>query len=86
MTSKTELMLMFQYDGQPAIKLDECLDHLGYSKVEANRYAGLNRLPIPTFRLRDSQKSPRMVHVKDLAAHIDNQHALAKLDWERMNT
>ena len=64
---------------------DECLDHLGYSKVEANRNAGLNRLPIPTFRLRDSQKSPRMVHLKDLAEHIDSQHAIALNDWRRMN-
>jgi len=85
MTNKTELMLMLRYDGSPTILLDQCLDQLGYSKVEANRHAGLNRLPIPTFRLRDSQKSPRMVHLKDLAEHIDSQHAIALKDWRRMN-
>ena len=85
MTSQTELMLLMKYDCSPIAKLEDCLEYIGYNKVEANRAASLDRLPIPTFRLRDSQKSPRMIHIKDLAAHIDSQREAATEDWKRMN-
>jgi hypothetical protein len=35
----------------------------------------LNRLPVPTFRLRDSQGAPLMVSVADLAALVEERHA-----------
>jgi len=45
--------------------------------------AGLNQLPIPTFRLNGSQKAPICVHVDDLAKHIDQERARAKEVWRK---
>ncbi|MDC9622661.1 pyocin activator PrtN family protein [Xenorhabdus sp. XENO-7] len=42
------------------------------------------KLGIPTYKLNDSQKSPRIVHVNDLAAHIDKQIEQASKELERI--
>ncbi|MDE9535682.1 pyocin activator PrtN family protein, partial [Xenorhabdus bovienii] len=42
------------------------------------------KLNIPTYKLNDSQKSPRVVHVNDLAAYIDKQREQASKELERM--
>ena len=85
MTSKTELMLLIKYDS-PVIKLNDCLGDLGLQKADANRQASENTLPVPTFRLRDSQKSPRLIHIKDLSAYIDERHEAAQKTWLSLNT
>jgi len=84
MTNKTELMLLLKYDS-PVVKLNDCLDELGLAKVDANRRASENSLPVPTFRMRESQKSPRLIHVEDLAAYIDEQHEAAQKTWLAIN-
>ncbi|HGX9884192.1 TPA: pyocin activator PrtN family protein [Klebsiella pneumoniae] len=33
----------------------------------------MGEIPIPTFRAAESQKAPRMIHIQDLADHIDAQ-------------
>ncbi len=54
------------------VRLDDiCESHFNLSKSVARRLAAQNKLPIPTFRLRDSQKAPLMVRKTDLAAHIN---------------
>ncbi|WP_086956491.1 pyocin activator PrtN family protein [Xenorhabdus innexi] len=50
----------------------------------AERKANEGKLKIPTYKLTDSQKSPRIVHVNDLAKYIDEQRALAVKEVERM--
>ncbi|WP_368666836.1 pyocin activator PrtN family protein [Xenorhabdus sp. PB62.4] len=39
---------------------------------------------MPTYKLNNSQKSPLIVHVNDLAAYIDKQRKLAAKKLERM--
>jgi|TARA_B110001469_G_scaffold106271_1_gene106025 hypothetical protein len=84
MINKTEVMLLMKYDS-PVIRLNDCLTELGLQKADANRRASEYSLPVPTFRMRDSQKSPRLIHIKDLAEYIDRQHQEAKETWIRVN-
>lgn len=39
----------------------------------ADRQATLGKLPFPTYRDTRSQKTPRLVHISDLAEWIDKQ-------------
>lgn len=52
--------------------------YLGMRPSTADKKAGAGQLPIPTFRIGDGQKSPRMVHVSDLAEFIDTRRKAAK--------
>jgi hypothetical protein len=69
--------------GAPVVPLASiCEQYFGLSPKAAQEHAALNKLPVPTFRLRESQKAPLMVHVRDLAQHIDDAHVGAKEHWE----
>lgn len=79
----TAFLLMAQYE-RTALPLNEISEeYFGLSPEEANRRAKLNRLPVPTFQLVQSQKSPRLVHIEDLAKHIDTQRSEARTSWEK---
>ena len=69
--------------GSPEIPLRDVVGMLGISMAEAQRRAARNELPVPTHRLADSQKAPLMVHIDDLAAHIDRCAAAARVSWGR---
>lgn len=51
----------------------------------ADRKAALGELPFPTYR-DNSQKSPRMVHISDLAEWIDKQRDEAKKELLQINS
>ena len=75
--NSTALMLMLQYGG-PTVELREICHLFGFKDPsEANRAASDGLLPVPTFKHRDSQKSPRLIHVEDLAQHIEQQRQQA---------
>lgn len=85
MQSQTLWMLMAEYHG-PTAPLADCLKHLGYGTIgEANRAALDEKLPVPTFRPRNSQRAARMVHLTDLAQHIDNEREKALASWRAAN-
>lgn len=78
----TEIQLLALHK-RVAVRLDEISEHyLGLSPMVARQRAALHQLPFPTFRINGSAKSPLMVRVADLAAHIDKQHASAEKKWE----
>nr|WP_294351365.1 pyocin activator PrtN family protein [Providencia sp.] len=52
----------------------------------ADKKATLGELPFPTYRDDNSQKSPRMVHVYDLAEWIDKQRDCAKKELYAINS
>jgi len=70
------LMAEFETSTIPLATIAE--RYLGMRPVTADKKAGCGELPIPTFRMDNSQKCPRMVHVSDLAEFIDNQRKAAK--------
>lgn len=78
----TELTLLALHRS-PAIRLDSiCTAYMNLTPKRAEVLASLNTLGIPTFRMRDSQKAPRLVLVSDLAAFMDERSAKAREQWE----
>lgn len=74
----TVFLLMAEF-GTSTIPLAQIAErYLGMKPSTADKKAGAGDLPIPTFRIGDSQKAPRMVHVKDLAEFIDTRRKAAK--------
>ncbi len=71
-------LLMAEYE-TPAVPLsDICEKYLGMKPSTAESKAALGQLAFPTFRLGNSQKSPRLVHLQDLAELIDRKRKEAE--------
>jgi len=68
----------------PAIPLSAVCDtYFGITSYkEACRKAAVCELPVPTFKLRESERAPYLIHAKDLAAWIDSQAQAARVDWQ----
>ncbi|HIB1682310.1 TPA: pyocin activator PrtN family protein [Salmonella enterica subsp. enterica serovar Muenchen] len=74
----TMFLLMAEFE-TPTIPLSEIAErYLGMKPSTADKKASCGDLPLPTFRIGNTQKAPRMVHVSDLAEYIDNQRKEAK--------
>jgi hypothetical protein len=68
----------------PTIPLgDICERYFSLSYEEALKKAARNELPVPTFRLTSSRKSPIMVSAEALGNWIDKTEAAARDSWER---
>ncbi len=76
------LMAEFETSTIPLATIAE--RYLGMKPAYADKRAGAGDLPIPTFRIGDTQKAPRMVHVKDLADFIDKRRREAKIEFARV--
>jgi hypothetical protein len=75
--------LIKRYNG-PTVPLElAASEFFGLGKEKAYAYAALNKLPVPTFRCTDSQKSPLLVHVEDLATLLDARRAEQRREWKR---
>ena len=73
----TEIMLLAVHRA-PAVPLsDICEKYLNLQPKQANEKARLRTLPIPAWRLTESQKAPFMVRLADLAKLIDDTAAAA---------
>ena len=46
--------------------------------------AASQKLPVPVVRTMNSQKSPWMVKLSDLAVYIDAQHERYRKTWEKV--
>lgn len=67
----------------PTIPLaDICERYFALSYEEAMKKAARNELPVPTFRLTNSRKSPLMVSAQALGDWIDKTEATARAAWE----
>ncbi|WP_297196260.1 pyocin activator PrtN family protein [uncultured Pluralibacter sp.] len=74
----TMFLLMAEYETS-TIPLSVIAErYLGMRPSTADKKAGAGQLSIPTFRMGDGQKSPRMVHVSDLADFIDARRKAAR--------
>ncbi|WP_374053693.1 pyocin activator PrtN family protein [Xenorhabdus taiwanensis] len=78
------LMAEFETSQIPLSAIAE--KYLKLSPATAERKANEGKLKIPTYKMNDSQKSPRIVHVHDLAEYIDGQRELAAKEVERMQS
>ena len=74
--------------GSPIIPVEDiCIEFFGVQKKTAEQMVKAGTFPVPAFKLReiDNQRSPTMVKIEDLAAHIDKQYKKAKLEWQSVN-
>ncbi|MGK0663690.1 pyocin activator PrtN family protein [Serratia marcescens] len=79
----TMFLLMAEYE-KSNIPLSEIAErYLGLKPATAEQKAAEGKLPIATFRVGNTQKSPRLVHVEDLATLIDQRRKAAKEELER---
>ncbi|WP_063334103.1 pyocin activator PrtN family protein [Marinomonas sp. TW1] len=79
MSSKTLFLLMAEFEGRAAVKLEEALHYTNFKTLhEANKAANCGELPIPAFRMSKSQKSPYIIHLEDLAEALDTAREEAK--------
>ncbi len=60
-------------------------EFFGITPKTAEQRAKARNFPVPTFKLRDSERSPTFVLVSDLANHIDRQYEQAKNEWQSVN-
>lgn len=82
--SKMTLEALLRRFNAPHVPLEHiCKEYFGLDERKAKEHASLNRLPVPTFRLRESAKAPLHVSVADLAALVDARHAAAVPDWQK---
>lgn len=59
--------------------------YFGMKPSTAENKAGLGQFPVPTFRASESQKAPRMIHIQDLADHLDSQRKKGIETFRSMN-
>ena len=83
----TIFLLMARYQGLPVIPVElVCRDffqHLSPQKFVQKVERG--DLAIPLVRIEASQKAAKGVHLNDLAAYLDQQHAAAVKECQQLN-
>jgi hypothetical protein len=80
----TVFLLMAEFESSTIPLSDIAERYLGMKPATADKKAGAGDLPIATFRIGDSQKAPRIVHVQDLADFIDRRRQEAQDEMERL--
>ncbi|MEX6285530.1 pyocin activator PrtN family protein [Providencia hangzhouensis] len=74
----TTFLLMAEYETSQIPLSVVAEKFLNLSASYADRQAALGKLPIPSYKDINNQKSPRLVHVRDLAEWIDRNLIEAK--------
>lgn len=83
---KTSLILMAQYDGRAIIPLWEiCRDYFNHLTPDAFvEKAKAGEIQIPIVFVDDSKRSPRGVHLADLATYIDRRLKAARAECRKL--
>ncbi|MGF1716123.1 pyocin activator PrtN family protein [Photobacterium chitinilyticum] len=83
MNTNFALLARFQ---SPTVELKEvCQEFFGITPKTAEQKAKACDFPVPTFKLRDSERSPSLIKIEDLAAYIDQRYELARTEWQSVN-
>ncbi|MHA2769202.1 pyocin activator PrtN family protein [Vibrio harveyi] len=81
----TNFALLARFES-PTVELKQISqEFFGITPKTAEQRAKARNFPIPTFKLRDSERSPTLVKIEDLANHIDRQYEQAKNEWQSVN-
>lgn len=81
----TQFALLARF-GSSTVELKEISkEFFGITPKTAEQRAKACDFPLPTFKLRDSERSPTLIKIEDLAAHIDTQYEQAKNEWQSVN-
>ena len=83
MNTKFALLARFE---NPTVELKKISqEFFGITPKTAEQRAKACDFPVPTFKLRDSERSPSLIKIEDLAAYIDKRHSEATQDWLSVN-
>ncbi|OOE78157.1 pyocin activator protein PrtN [Salinivibrio sp. PR6] len=74
----TKFALLVRYETTIIPLKDVCEEFFGVKKNTAEQKAKAGKFPVPTFKLRDSERSPTLIHVSDLAEYIDARYKAEK--------
>ena len=78
----TSFALMCRFES-PYIPLRVVAEEfLGIKSNTAEQRAKALDLPFPTVKMRDSERSPTMVKIDDLAQYLDARYHESKAEWE----
>ncbi len=81
--SPTEIALLATHRSPIILVRNICETYFGVGYERACQLAALNRLPVPTFKLWESNKAPLLVGSRDLAEYIDRTTEAARAAWGR---
>ncbi|KPA88748.1 Pyocin activator protein PrtN [Pseudomonas asplenii] len=82
----TAFLLMAQYGGQAIIPIERvCADYFSHLTPEKLKLkVAKGEINLTLVCMEASQKSARGVHLNDLAAYLDAQHAKAKSEHDKL--
>lgn len=81
----TTFLLMAQYNGRAIIPIDlVCKDFFDITPTKLKAKVAKGEINLPLVWMESSQKGARGVHLNDLAAYIDDQHAKAKAEQDKL--
>lgn len=81
---KTVTMLFARFESATVNLEDIAKEFFGLTPDQAKRQAGTGQLPVPAFRIGKA-KAPWLVHLDDLAKHIDQAREQAKNDHQKLH-
>ena len=86
MSLNTIFLLMAQYDAKVIIPIDVVArDYFDIVPGVLIRKVGAGEVKLPIVRMEDSQKAAKGVHIRDLAAYIDERAEAARREWRQLN-
>ncbi|MCJ8318739.1 MAG: pyocin activator PrtN family protein [Colwellia sp.] len=81
----TNFALLARFE-TPVIELKQvCEEFFGIKPKTAEQKVKGCDFPIPTFKLRDSERSPTLIKIEDLANYIDKRYAEAEIEWKQVH-
>ena len=82
----TNFALLARFES-PVIELKiVCEEFFGIKPKTAEQKVKGCDFPIPTFKLRDSERSPTLIKIEDLANYIDKRYAEAENEWKQVHS
>ncbi|EKO3392640.1 pyocin activator PrtN family protein [Vibrio fluvialis] len=81
----TTFALLARFKSTTVDLKDVSKEFFGITPKTAEQRAKACSFPIPTFKLRDSERSPTLIKIEDLAAYIDKRYEEAKTEWQSVN-
>lgn len=82
----TMFLLMAEFETSQVPLASVAEKYLNLTPAYADKKAALGELPFLTYRDGNSQKSPRMVDVRDLAEWIDKRRSEAKKEFNKIHS
>jgi hypothetical protein len=81
----TNFALLARFE-TPVIELKlVCEEFFGIKPKTAEQKVKGCDFPIPTFKLRDSERSPTLIKIEDLADYIDKRYSAAQNEWKQVH-